>query len=98
MSQQQQQEPHRTDTQEELEDRGVHTSFPYFLRADQLADGTYRYALEDEKSGRTLAEGVHADAGQALARFEESLRRTDLTADEINALRKNVHQYHDKTD
>ena len=85
--------PH-TDTEEALEDTfGVEASLPYALRADQLADGTYRYALEDARTGQTLAEGVAADDNEALARFRESLEKTELSPEEIAALQRATRQY-----
>ncbi len=85
--------PH-TDTEEAMEDTlGVEPSLPYALRADQLADGTYRYALENAETGQTLAEGVHADDGEALARFRQSLGQSALTPDEIAALQRATRQY-----
>ena len=85
--------PH-TETEEAMEDTfGVESSLPYALRADQLADGTYRYALEDARNGQTLAEGVAADDGQALARFRESLEQSKLSPEEIAALQRVTRQY-----
>jgi hypothetical protein len=78
-----------TATQEELENElGVRTSYPYSLRADQLVDGTYRYALEDERTGEILAEGIDSSAEEAMRRFEADLEQTDLTPAERNAFRE----------
>ncbi len=85
--------PH-TETEEALEESfGVEASLPYALRADQLADGTYRYALENVETGEALAEGVHADDGEALARFRQSLAGSALSPDEIAALQRATRQY-----
>lgn len=73
--------PHNSDTPTEraLESElHVHASRHYALRADQLEDGTYRYALEDTRSGTVLAEGVDPDARAAVALFEQSLDRAGL--------------------
>lgn len=86
------QEPH-TETEEALEDLGVEPTLPYALRADQLADGTYRYALEDTQTGQVLAEGTHAEDQEALARFRKSLAGSDLSADEIKALQQATRRY-----
>jgi len=84
----------QTETEEALEDTfGVEASLPYALRADQLADGAYRYALEDARTGQTLAEGVAADDGEARARFRESLERSELSPEEIAALQRATRQY-----
>jgi hypothetical protein len=78
---------HHTDTEEALEEVvGVHPTRHYSLRADQLDDGSYRYALEDPDSGETLAEGVHADDGEARRLFRENLALSGLSEDEIKAL------------
>jgi hypothetical protein len=96
----------QTETEEALEDTfGVEASLPYALRADQLADGAYRYALENVETGEALAEGVHADDGEALAegvhaddgealaRFRQSLDGSGLSPDEIAVLRRATRQY-----
>ena len=87
------QEQH-TDTEESLEQTyGVEATLPYALRADQLADGTYRYALEDVNAGRVLAEGAHADDEEALARFRRSLAQSGLSAPEMEALQQALRQH-----
>lgn len=84
----------QTETEEALEDTfGVEASLPYALRADQLADGAYRYALENVETGEALAEGVHADDGEALARFRQSLAESGLSPAEIAALQRATRQY-----
>ncbi len=76
-----------TDTEEALEDEfGVKASQPYALRADQLADGAYRYALEQNDTGQILAEGVDPVDQKALEKFEQSLAKADLTREERRAL------------
>jgi hypothetical protein len=83
-----------TDTEEALEDEyGVETTLPYSLRADQLTDGTYRYALENPDTGETLAEGIHADEHEALARFRRSLADSSLSTEEVEALQQAVRHY-----
>lgn len=78
---------HLTDTEEAMEDvMGIHPTRHYSLRADQLDDGTYRYALENPDNGDTLAEGVHADDAEARRLFRESLDRSGLSKQEIAAL------------
>jgi hypothetical protein len=85
--------PH-TETEEALEDTyGVDASLPDALRADQLADGTFRYALENAQTGLVLAEGVHADSAEALSRFRQNLERSGLSPDEIQALQQATRQY-----
>ena len=88
------QERQHTDTEEALEENyGVEASLPYALRADQLVDGTYRYALEDTRSGRVLAEAVHAEDHEALRRFQEALEQAGLSASEVAALKQAVGRY-----
>ena len=85
---------HRTETEETLEQQGVSPSLPYALRADQLDDGTYRYALEVSRTGEVLAEGTNADEHQALALFKRSLAdSTRLSEAEKNALEIAIQQY-----
>jgi hypothetical protein len=84
-----------TATQKELEDDlGIRTSYPYALRADQLVDGSYRYALENEWNGKLLAEGVGASAEEAMHRFEEGLAQTDITPAERNAFIEAMRKQH----
>ena len=82
-----------TDTMDALEDEGIEPTLPYSLRADQLADGTYRYALENPDTGETLAEGVHADEHEALTRFRQALAKSSLSAEEVEALQQAVLHY-----
>ena len=84
----------QTETGEAREETlDVEASLPYALRADQLADGAYRYALEDAQTGQVLAEGVHADDGAALARFRQSLTESKLSPSEIAALQQATRRY-----
>nr|CAA9245115.1 hypothetical protein AVDCRST_MAG63-1623 [uncultured Armatimonadetes bacterium] len=93
------QERQHTDTEEALEENyGVEASLPYALRADQLADGTYRYALEDTQTGRVLVEAVHAEDHEALRRFQEALPQAGLNASEVAALKQAVRQYDRSSD
>lgn len=85
---------HPTATQTELEnDLGVKTSRTYALRSDQLQDGTYRYALEDEDTGEVIAEGVNEDSSAALLQFEEAIKNAHLTQAERDALFNNLDEY-----
>ena len=89
----QQQQP-ETATEEALEAQyGVEPSRPYSLRADQLEDGTYRYALEEAGTGTILAEGVHEDEQEALARFHDNLAQSGLSPDEIAGLQRAADDY-----
>lgn len=82
-----------TATEDALEQSGIHASRHYAMRADQLADGTYRYALEIPATGEVLAEGVHADDLHAMRIFEENLTRSGLTPDEIKGIREAADAY-----
>jgi hypothetical protein len=83
-----------TDTEEAMiENFGLDASLPYALRADQLDDGAFRYALEDARTGETLAEGIDPDEHAALGRFRESLAQSRLSRDEIEALQTATRQY-----
>lgn len=84
----------RTETEETLQQQGVSPSLPYALRADQLDDGTYRYALEAARTSEVLAEGTDADEHQALALFKQSLAdSTRLNEAEKNALELAIQHY-----
>ena len=81
-------------TEDALTDEMGHPpSARYFLRADQMNDGSYRYALEERDTGRVLAEAMHADEHQALAEFEKSLASSGLSQDEIETLRHAADRY-----
>lgn len=49
-------------------------------------------------SSRVLAEGVNADAGAALAQFEDALQGSGLSNAEITALQQAACEYHDRLD
>ena len=87
-------EPQQTRTTEEMEEEfGVTPTRPYALRADQLADGTYRYALEDQETGEALAEGVDREDQTALSKFEASLAASSLSPQEVTAFREALRAY-----
>lgn len=81
-----------TQTEQALEDEGVSPTQHYALRADQLADGSFHYALEDA-AGQVIVEAAHVDAHEALTRFENALGRSGLSKPEIEALRNALTQY-----
>jgi hypothetical protein len=82
-----------TATEAALEDEGIHHTQHYALRADQLDDGTYRYALENPDTGKTLAEGVDGNPDRAIRMFEDNLKASGLSADEVATLIKAIDHY-----
>lgn len=83
-----------TETEEALEEQfGLQTDFPYALRADQLADGTYRYALEHAQTGEVVAEAADPDDSRALEQFRQSLAGASLTGEAREALRTALARY-----
>ena len=83
-----------TATETALEEAfGIHPSRHYTWRADQLADGTYRYALEDTENGAVLAEGMHENDQVAMRRFEDNLANSGLTPEEIRSIRDAADAY-----
>lgn len=82
-----------TATEAALEDEGVHPTRHYAMRADQLEDGTYRYALEDPDSGKALAEGIDANPDRAMRMFEDNLKASGLSADEVSHLTQAIDHY-----
>lgn len=87
--------PSPTKTEEALEDTGVPPTRHYFLRADQLADGSFHYALEEAGTGKVLAEAMHAGDHQARERFQEALVQSGLSPAEIEALKAALSRYDD---
>jgi hypothetical protein len=85
--------PSPTETEEALEDAGVTPTQHYSLRADQLADGAFHYALEETGSGRVLAEAMSADDHEARSQFINALARSGLSPAEIEALQAALARY-----
>lgn len=83
----------RTKTEQALESAGIHPTRHYILRADQLRDGTYRYALEDTENGQVLAEGANADNRQAIELLVGAIYQCGLSADEIRLLAQATRAY-----
>lgn len=86
-------ERHNTTEDAIADEIGHAPTCPYFLRADQLSDGSYRYAIEERNTGRVLAEGMHASDHEALMEFERNLAASGLTREEIEAIRKAADRY-----
>jgi hypothetical protein len=85
---------YHTPTETALEETfGIHPTRHYAWRADQLADGTYRYALEDPETGAVLAEGVHTNDQVAMRKFEDNLANSGLTPEEIRSIRDAADAY-----
>lgn len=78
------------------DEMGHPASRRYFLRADQMSDGAFRYALEERETGKVLAEAIDPEEHTALAAFEKALSTSGLTPDEIYALRSAADKYDGK--